>query len=298
MTIGDALRISIDDGLARIDAQLLMLHALGKTSLDRAWLISHGSDELDGTAATRFTSFAARRLDHEPVAYILGRKAFFGLDLHIDANVLDPRDDTETLVEWALTLPLDRHARVLDMGTGSGAIALALASKRPHWLVHATDASAAALAVAQGNSQRLGLPVKFHHGDWWQAIDASSAADTAAAHCSPHATLPAFDLIVSNPPYIAEGDSHLAQLHHEPAMALASGSDGMDAIHTIVQGACQHLRPGGWLLLEHGHDQSGAVSQLLLAQGFANVVSRKDLANVFRCTGGSSEIVSRHAKAQ
>jgi release factor glutamine methyltransferase len=210
-----------------------------------------------------------RRAAGEPVAYLTGRKEFYGLQLAIDARVLDPRPDTETLVDWALEViaPLPAPS-VVDLGTGSGAIALALQHQRPTAQVLAVDASADALAVAQANAQRLALPVRFMQGRWLRGLDDR------------------FDAIVSNPPYIAATDPHLAALTHEPLQALASGPDGLDDIRTIVAQAPAHLIHGGWLLLEHGHDQAGAVGALLRAQGFAQVQSRNDLAGIARCTGG------------
>ena len=257
-------------GLPRLDAQVLLLHALGRAPHDRAWLLTHGEDPLDAAVQATFALNTQRRLNTEPVAYITGHKEFFGLTLHIDKRVLDPRADTETLVEWALSCLADVTApEVVDLGTGSGAIALALKHSRPDATVCAVDASADALTVASVNAQRLGLPVTFHHGSWLSSVG--------------HAV---FDAIVSNPPYVASNDEHLASLKHEPLSALASGSDGLDDIRLIVHQASQHLKPSGWLLLEHGFDQAHAVQTLLANQGFANVQSRPDLAGILRCTGG------------
>ncbi|HMN58651.1 MAG TPA: peptide chain release factor N(5)-glutamine methyltransferase, partial [Ottowia sp.] len=257
-------------GLPRLEAQMLLLHALGRATHERAWLIAHDDDALAPDAATRFDALCARRLRGEPVAYLTGTKAFHGLTLQVDARVLDPRDDTETLVDWALELlPADRPARVLDLGTGSGAIALALAAARPQAEVWAVDASADALAVAQDNGQRLGLAVTWRHGDWLAPV---------AGQC--------FDLIVGNPPYIADDDPHLAALAHEPRQALASGPDGLRDLRAICAAAPAHLAPGGWLLLEHGHDQAGAVRALLQRAGLGPVQSRRDLAGIERCSGG------------
>ena len=269
-TVAHALAAAQQRGLPRIDAQMLLLHVLGRATHDRAWLIAHDGDALAPEAAARFDALCARRLRGEPVAYLTGTKAFHGLTLHVDARVLDPRDDTETLVDWALDLlPADRPARVLDLGTGSGAIALALAAARPRADVWAVDVSADALAVARANGQRLGLVVAWHHGHWLAPVAGQR-----------------FDVIVSNPPYIAEGDPHLAALAHEPRVALASGHDGLRDLRAICAAAPAHLTPGGWLLLEHGHDQAAAVRTLLRAAGLDHVQSRRDLAGIERCSGG------------
>ena len=255
----------------RLEAQRLLLHALARDPNDRAWLLAHDSDPLPDGAAQRFAALLARHAAGEPMGYLIGEQDFFGLRLRVDPRVLVPRPDTETLVQWALDL-LDTQAlppELLDLGTGSGAIALAVKSQRPATTVHASDASAPALAVARSNAQRLGLAVVFHHGDWLDAVRGLR-----------------FHLIVSNPPYIAEGDAHLNALQHEPLSALTAGPDGLDDIRRLVTQAPVHLDPGGWLLLEHGHDQAAAVRGLLRARGFATVASRKDLAGIARCTGG------------
>ena len=269
-TVAHALAHAQASGLARIDAQMLLLHALGRAPHDRAWLIAHDGDALAPAVAAQFDALCVRRLDGEPVAYLTGAKAFHGLTLQVDARVLDPRDDTETLVDWALEmLPADAPRRVLDLGTGSGAIALALAAARPQADVWTVDASADALAVAQANGQRLGLAVTWRHGHWLAPVAGQR-----------------FDVIVSNPPYIAEGDPHLAALAHEPRMALASGPDGLRDLRAIGAAAPAHLQPGGWLLLEHGHDQAAAVRALLRQAGLGQVQSRRDLAGIERCSGG------------
>ena len=269
-TVAQALATAQQAGLPRIDAQMLLLHVLGRAPHDRAWLIAHDDDTLAPDAAAHFQALCARRRAGEPVAYLTGIKAFHGLTLQVDARVLDPRDDTETLVDWALELlPAGAPLRVLDLGTGSGAIALALAAARPQAEVWAVDASADALVVARANAERLGLAVTWRHGDW----------------LAPVAGL-RFDAIVSNPPYIADGDPHLTALTHEPRMALASGSDGLRDLRAICAAAPAQLRPGGWLLLEHGHDQAAAVRTLLQAASLARVQSRRDLAGVERCSSG------------
>ncbi|APW43877.1 peptide chain release factor N(5)-glutamine methyltransferase [Rhodoferax saidenbachensis] len=268
-------------GLERLDAQLLTLHALGRAEHDRAWLLAHDTDVLPEAVMKALEALALRRLRGEPVAYLTGHKEFYGLNLAVDARVLVPRPDTETLVEWALEAlapstaisvraePVEAQPlSVIDLGTGSGAIALALKHTRPALRVHAVDYSTDALAVAQANAQRLQLDVQFSQGSWL----------TGVGGC--------FHAIVSNPPYIAAQDPHLEALIHEPAQALASGSDGLDDIRTIIAQAPAHLLPGGWLLLEHGYDQAEAVRSLLAAAGFADVQSRRDLAGIERCSGG------------
>ncbi len=269
MTLQQALTAALAQGLERIDAQILLLHTLGRATGDRAWLITHDTDTLPPAVQERFEALCQRRLAGEPVAYLTGTKAFYGLELHVDARVLDPRPDTETLVDWALEV-LEGHPapRLLDLGTGSGAIALALQHQRPDATVLAVDASLDALAVAQANAQRLGLPVQFRHGHWMQGIEGL------------------FDAIVSNPPYIPAADPHLAALQHEPLQALASGADGLDDIRTLIAQAPAHLAPGGWLLLEHGWDQAPAVCTLLRSAGLEQVQGRKDLAGIVRCSGG------------
>lgn len=267
MTLREALAQAAALGVARIDAQLLLLHVLGREG-DRAWLLAHDDDALDAQAEERFRVLCRRRLDDEPVAYLTGRKEFFGLPLAVDARVLVPRPDTETIVEWALELLRDVPApRVLDLGTGSGAIALAIQHARRDAQVEAVDRSADALEVAQANARQLGLPVRFRQSSW---LDGAGT----------------YDLIASNPPYIRNDDGHLASLRHEPRGALVAGADGLDDLRAIVQTAPAHLRPGGWLLLEHGWDQAAAVRGLLSAAGFAAPASRCDLAGIARCSGG------------
>ena len=268
-TVAQALAAAVALGVDRLDAQLLLLHALGRAPHDRAWLLAHDTDAMSDAAWTALAERLSRRLRGEPVAYLLGEKEFHGLALQVDARVLVPRPDTETLVDWTLECLDGRNApRVLDLGTGSGAIALALQHARPDAQVDAVDASADALAVAQANAERLGLPVRFRQAHW---LDGAGSGYT---------------VIASNPPYIAIGDSHLPALRHEPRAALVSGADGLDDIRQIVQNAPSHLAEGGWLLLEHGHDQAVAVRQLLETRGFAEVQSRDDLAGIARCSGG------------
>jgi len=269
MTLAQSLQRAQTLGLARIDVQLLHLHALGRDPHDRAWLLVHDSDALPADVALRLDTLLRRRLAGEPIAYITGFKEFFGLNLQVDPRVLDPRPDTEILVEWALELlPQDAPLRVLDLGTGSGAVALALQHQRPACTVTAVDTSADALAVANANARRLNLPVQCLLSHWMDAVSGP------------------FELIVSNPPYVADDDPHLAALTHEPLSALTSGVDGLDDIRQIIAQAPSRLTPGGWLLLEHGWDQAVSVQDLLREAGFVQVQSRKDLAGMDRCTGG------------
>lgn len=270
MTVDDGLALARGAGLDRLDAQLLLAHLSGRS---RAWLLAHGEAELDAGACVRLPALIARRAAGEPLAYLVGAKEFHGLDLQVDARVLVPRPDTELLVDWALELLRDEFATrapvVVDLGTGSGAIALAIKHAHPTADVLATDLSADALAVAQANATRLGLDVGFASGRWWDATGKRR-----------------FDLALSNPPYIAGNDSHLPSLHHEPFAALSPGPSGLEAFVEIVDAAPEHLQPGGWLLLEHGHDQGPQVTQLLVARGFGRVTTRRDLAGHPRCTGG------------
>lgn len=265
-TVAEVLRGA---GLDRLDAQLLLLHALGRDAGDRAWLLAHDTDEIAAAPQAVFGALCARRRAGEPVAYLLGRKEFFGLELAVDARVLVPRPDTETLVSWALEVLQGRPApAVIDLGTGSGAVALAIKKHSPAAAVEAVDHSEGALAVAAANASALGLSVAFRRASW---------LDGAARR---------YDLIVSNPPYVAEADPHLPALAHEPLQALASGPDGLRDIRAIVSAAPACLAPGGWLLLEHGWDQAQAVRGLLAAAGFGDVQSRRDLAGIERCSGG------------
>jgi len=269
VTLHEALAAAAQLGLERLDAQLLLLQVLGRPPADRAWLLAHDGDTLDGAQQQQFTMMCGRRKAGEPLAYIAGRKEFFGLDLMVDPRVLVPRPDTETLVEWALeVLAPAASPRVADLGTGSGAIALAIKRRRPDAQVLATDRSDDALEVARANARALGLDLEFRRARWLDDM-----ADR-------------FDLIVSNPPYIAANDPHLPALSHEPANALVAGPQGLDDLGVIAAQAPARLRPNGWLLLEHGYDQAAAVRQLLENEGFSQVSSRHDLAGVERCSGG------------
>lgn len=263
--------LELPAGEARIEAQILLRHALGDVS--RAWLISHDEQSLTAEEQSRFDSLLHRRLHGEPVAYILGGREFYGLQLTVTPDVLIPRPDTETLVEAALRhIPRHGPCRILDLGTGSGAIALAIAVNRPESTVTATDRSAAALAVAQDNARRLGAAnLRLLRSNWFSALAGE-----------------AFDIIVSNPPYIATADPHLVQgdLRFEPADALEAGEDGLDDIRQIVAAAPAYLAQGGWLLLEHGYDQAEQVASLLKGTGFTEVGHAADLAGIQRVTLG------------
>lgn len=258
-------------GLPRLEARLLLSHATG---LKREALIARGDRPATAPAATlaQFESLAARRRAGEPIAYLVGSREFRGRDFHIDPRVLIPRPDTESLVDRALELLAPLPApRVLDLGTGSGAIAITLALERRDASLVATDQSAPALEVAAANAARLGARVAFLRSDWWHALDASP-----------------FDLIVSNPPYIADTDPHLARgdLRHEPRDALTPGGDGTAALVTIIGGARARLRNGGWLLVEHGHDQGPAVRSTFQEAGFEAVSTCIDLPGNERTTQG------------
>lgn len=269
LTVAQALHTARVAGVDRLDANMMLMALLKQ---GRSWLLAHDQDRLPASIIQTFEQWVTRRSQGEPLAYLLGDKEFFGLNLAVNPNVLIPRPDTEILVEWALDLiPADQSWRVLDLGTGSGAIALAIQNQRPQAEVVAVDASAGALATAQHNAQQLKLPVQFLLGSWLAPVQGQ-----------------AFDLIVSNPPYIAEGDDHLAALTHEPITALTAGPDGLNDIRQIIRDAKSNLKPGGWLLLEHGYDQAQAVSQLLAQAGYAQVQTRKDLGDQNRCTGGQT----------
>jgi release factor glutamine methyltransferase len=271
VTVAEALAFARGRGLDRLDAQLLLGHVLGRP---RAWLLAHGEVALDADGAASLTTLIERRTAGEPLAYLVGEKEFHGLALHVDARVLVPRPETELLVDWALELlggemAYLAPAQVVDLGTGSGAIALAIRHAQPSAEVHAVDVSAAALEVARANAARLGLDVRFAPGSWWQALPGRR-----------------FDLALANPPYIAGDDPHLMALRAEPQSALTPGASGLEALAAIVERAPAHLNPGGWLLLEHGFDQAEAVAGLLSTRGFTQVSTRRDLAGQPRCTGG------------
>lgn len=265
MRVRDALAAARAAGLARLDAQRLLSHHLARP---REWLIAHDDESLAADTAAAFAADVQRRAAGVPLAYLVGEREFHGLALAVSPAVLVPRPETEGLVDWALEHAAP-GATVVDLGTGSGAIALALAHARPDLRVTATDASTEALAVARANAQRLALAVEFVEGDWWGPLAGRR-----------------FDLAVSNPPYIAGDDGHLAALVHEPRRALTPEGDGLAALRALVAGAAAHLTAGGWLLMEHGFDQAPAVQALLHAARFQAVETRRDLAGLPRCTGG------------
>lgn len=265
--IRQALDLQQDE--ARSEVQALLQTVL---AVNRAYLLAHPERVLTEQELSRYQASLQRRLQGEPLAYILGEREFFGLNFKVTPATLIPRADTELLVELALTRISTAGCRVLDLGTGSGAIALAIAHTRPDAEVIAVDASEAALSVAQENASRLGIRnASFVLSDWFSAL-----------------TEQRFDLIVSNPPYIAANDRHLSQgdLRFEPAGALASGIEGLDDIRRIIGEAGARLAPDGWLMLEHGYDQAAQVRALLLDAGFKNVHSDKDLAGIERVSGG------------
>jgi len=253
----------------RAEAELLLLHVVRQS---RSWLFTHAGDVPGMDVQTAYAALLERRARGEPVAYITGMRGFWSFDLEVTPATLIPRPETELLVELALQrLPRDSTAAVADLGTGSGAVALALAHERPSCRVIATDASAAALDVARRNAARLGLGnVAFAQGDWLAPLGPSR-----------------FALIVSNPPYIETGDAHLARgdLRFEPATALASGPDGLADIRRIVADARDHLEPDGWLLFEHGWNQGDAARVLLHEAGYAQVFTAQDLEHRDRVSG-------------
>jgi len=258
LKVGDALR-----ALDAREARILLAEATG---FSQAALLGFPEKEVPAEGEARFREFTERRLKGEPIAYIVGHKEFYGLDLAVNPAVLIPRPETELLVELALQRDF---ASALDLGTGSGAIALAVKKHRPHARVVAIEASAAALVVAKRNAAKHGLDVEFRHGQWLSPASGER-----------------FDLIVANPPYVAEGDPHLAGLAFEPPGALVSGPQGLDDLKAIAAGASGHLETGGWLLVEHGLGQDGAVRGLLAAAGLEEVRTWPDLSGIPRVTGG------------
>jgi release factor glutamine methyltransferase len=260
----------VDTNEAKLDAQLLLQHVL---NVNRAWLISHQHDALPSSIHETYRALINRRMKGEPIAYILGTREFYGLNLKVTPATLIPRPDTETLVEAALArIPLQKNLTICDLGTGSGAIALAIAKHRPQAFVLALDASQTALDIAIENAQSLKIAnIKFILSNWFSCIKDQK-----------------FDVIVSNPPYIESNDIHLNQgdLRFEPTSALASGQDGLDDIRSIINQAPQHLHPHGWLLLEHGYNQAEPVAALLKQSGFCRISHLQDLAGIHRVTLG------------
>lgn len=265
-----AATLGLEPREARLEAQILHCHALG---VSRAWLISHDRDVLTDAAGKVCSDLLARRLAGEPIAYIVGEREFFGLVFKTTPAVLIPRPETELLVELALArLAGNQSCKVLDLGTGSGAIAVSIAKNRQQAEVTAVDQSAEALAVARENVVRLEVPnLRLLHSDWFGALGGET-----------------FDLIVSNPPYVEAADPHLQRgdVRFEPLSALASGADGLDDIRRIAAAAPLHLRPGGWLLFEHGYNQGEGCRQILRQQGFLQVETIRDLAGLERVSMG------------
>lgn len=262
--------LTLEASTASIEVRYLLQHVL---SVPRAYLLAHPEYPLSAPEQVHYQTLLQRRLQGEPLAYILGEREFFGLIFTVTPDVLIPRPETELLVELALQLiPLHEPRKVLDLGTGSGAIALSVAHSRSATNCWASDASPKALMVARVNAQRLGIDnITFIQGDWYAALDTQR-----------------FDLILSNPPYVAIGDAHLQQgdLRFEPISALISSREGLQDIHSIVAGASAHLLPGGWLLLEHGYDQAAQVRKRLHEAGFGEIFSAPDLAGIERVSGG------------
>ena len=254
-TAGAAQRDMRALGIDRLDAQLLLAHVLGRP---RSWVIAHGDAVLDARAVETLQTLSRQRATGVPLAQLVGGKEFRGMWLEITADVLVPRPETELLVECALEVLAQRpmHARVLDLGTGSGAVALAIKASRPDAQVCASDVSAAA------------LDIDWRAGSWWAPWRGER-----------------FDVVVSNPPYVASGDPHLDALTHEPALALLGGADGLDAMRHILAGV-DALVPGGWLWLEHGHDQGAAVRAMLATARLGGIGTRADVAGLDRMTGG------------
>ncbi|HEY8084807.1 MAG TPA: peptide chain release factor N(5)-glutamine methyltransferase [Methylophilaceae bacterium] len=266
--------LKLEASTAGIEAQSLLRVVLPTAT--RAWLITHGDDSLSVEQQTTFDALLKRRLNGEPVAYIVGIRDFYGFEFKVSPEVLIPRADTETLVETALAkIPIEQPCEVLDMGTGTGAIAITIALLRPQAQVIAIDISPTALQIARENMHNLAANnLILLQSDWFSGLNGER-----------------FDVIVSNPPYIADQDMHLTQgdLRFEPLQALASGKDGLDSICHIITGAPQYLNPHGWLMLEHGYDQAEQVQRLLFAAGFSEVVSTPDLAGILRVTAGKKQ---------
>lgn len=268
-TVDEALEHARRSLNNRLEADLLARRALG---CERSWLYAHGGDPIDAEALARLERLVAARLDGRPIAQLFGGREFYGREFHIDERVLIPRPETELLVDLALALPLPADARVCDVGTGSGCIALTLAAERPEWRVTGIDRSSEALDVAARNRDRLGLGrVELLEGDLLAPV---------AGH--------RFDLIVSNPPYVAEADPHLdrGDLRFEPRQALTGGPDGLDIVRRLISAGRESLAASGWLVIEHGHDQARQVRALLEKAGFSSVATHEDLAGIERATLG------------
>ena len=279
MQIYQALDWAKSLGIEAIDRQILLLHCLGQPTHNKAFLISHDLDALTLEQESNYSQLIKRCSAGEPVSYLTGSKEFYGLDFKVTPATLIPRPDTETLVNWALDcmsgdLDISSSPRkILDLGTGSGCIAISLGKSITNAQVWATDLSEIALEVARENAATHRLKIHFCQGSWFDALGKEQSS-------------PSFDLIISNPPYIAELDPHLADLAFEPKSALVSGEAGLDAFKKILSSTHQHLKPGGWLLFEHGYDQGATLRALFEQLGFESVQSRSDLAGICRCTGG------------
>ena len=275
MPVSEAYPVKVKEALRAFgtdfrDAELLLLHSLGKD--ERSWLIAHDHDELPTDVIDSFSSMSKERLKGVPLAYLMGHREFWSLTLKVTRDVLIPRPETELLVEWAVELASQYDLQsMLDLGTGSGAIALAVKHDLPHLTVTASDVSGSALRVARENAEDLGLPVEFVESSWFGALAQRRWA-----------------LIASNPPYVAADDAHLkdGDLRFEPSTALTDGGDGLSSIREIASNAPNHLEAGGWLLIEHGYDQAADVRSILELNGFSKVSLRHDLAGRPRVTGG------------
>ena len=274
---------SIDELLAgsalpATEARILLAHAL---RVERSWIIAHGRDPVADAQGRAAGALFARRRQGEPIAYITGEREFYGLCLNVNPSVLIPRPETELVVEQVLALIAGSTTpKVLDLGTGSGAIAVSIAHARPDARVCASDASAEALAVASRNASRHEVAVRFVQGDWFMALAEER-----------------FDVIASNPPYVADADPHLAQgdLRFEPAAALRGGPEGMDCIRRIAAGARAHLAPGGWLVFEHGYEQGPVCERLLVGLGYTGVADARDLSGLPRICKGQFDAPRRRS---